>query len=233
MKEYFVHVKGIKGKIVAWIFFALVFAVFYALLHQQIKPVSLGYAFSLVTTILSLNKLIFYYSDEGSTIANRASANSYLPFLVLLPTKRSTIVIWDFLHDAAMIIMYIAGFNVVFGILKWLFGISQQYNIYPLFISPLATTLFLFSFYCLMMAVISLIHNRTFTLILATVTNVLVFIFLYIPLFFASADNKKVASFFTNLYNDSIISISFLFISILLFCISLLVNLKVIYRREF
>lgn len=233
MKEYFVHVKGIKGKIVAWIFFAAIFAVFFAFLHQKIQPASLGYAFSLVTTIVSLNKLIFYYSDEGSTIANRASANSYLPFLVLLPTKKSSIVIWDFLHDAAVIIMYIAGFNVVFGILKWLLGIFQQYNIYPLFISPLATTLFLFSIYCLMMSVISLIHNRTFTLILATVTNVLVFIFLYIPLFFASADNKNVASFFTNLYNDSIMSISFLFISILLFCISLLVNLKIIYRREF
>lgn len=233
MKEYFVHVKGIKGKIVAWIFFAAIFAVFFAFLHQKIQPASLGYAFSLVTTIVSLNKLTFYYSDERSTIANRSSANSYLPFLVLLPTKRSAIVIWDFLHDAAVIIMYIAGFNVVFGILKWLLGIFQQYNIYPLFISPLATTLFLFSIYCLLIAVISLIHNRTLTLILATITNVLVFISLYVPLFFASADNKNVASFFTNLYNDSIMSISFLFISILLFCISLLVNLKIIYRREF
>ncbi|ADQ05880.1 hypothetical protein Calhy_0119 [Caldicellulosiruptor hydrothermalis 108] len=232
MKEYFVHIKGIKGKIVAWIFFVLVFTAFYTFLYQQIKLASLGYAFSLVTTIVSLNKLIFYYSDEGSAIANRASANSYFPFLVLLPTKKSSIVIWDFLHGAAVIIMYIAGFNIVFEILKWLFGISQQYNIYPLFISPLATTLFLFSFYCLMMAVISLIHNRTFTLILATITNVLLFIPFYVPLFL-TAEDKKVASFLTNLYNDSMISIPFLFISILMFLISLLVNLKVIYRREF
>lgn len=33
MKEYFVYMKSIKGKIVVWIFFVVVFVVFYFFLY--------------------------------------------------------------------------------------------------------------------------------------------------------------------------------------------------------
>lgn len=84
-----------------------------------------------------------------------------------------------------------------------------------------------------MMVVIFFIYNRIFILILVIVINVFVFIFFYVFLFFVLVDNKKVVSFFINLYNDFIMLILFLFILILLFCILFFVNLKVIYRCEF
>ncbi|AEM72728.1 hypothetical protein [Caldicellulosiruptor acetigenus] len=227
MKEYFLYVRSVKTVIIMALIVAVVSGIFSIFLNQKLLAYCL---FLFILAVLTINKCIYYYNDP---ITVGIATNIYsLTFLYVAPLKRIQIAVWDSLFDLTIILLNFFGFNIGLLSAKLFFPSEYSYSIIPLSISLSATTLSIFSLFCLMTAMAFFIKNRlifTLALIMACAVELLLAIF---PLYILSTSNKKVAIFTINLYNDFKSSVIILLFSIVLFAVSFLVNVIYLYRRE-
>lgn len=161
MKEYFLYVRNIKTVIIMALIVAVVSGIFSIFLNQKFARLILAYClFLFILAVLTINKGIYYYNDP---IMVGIATNIYnLNFLYVAPIKRIHIAVWDFLFDLTIILLNVFGFNIGLLSTKLFFSSEYSYSIIPLSIFLFATTLFIFSLFCLMTAMVFFIKTEQF-----------------------------------------------------------------------
>lgn len=231
MREYILFVKGIWNKVLITIILCIFWSILFVFSNKK-EDIFLSVFFTslFISLILVSNMSLFFYHQPGNSSFGSVSP---LNLLFVLPVKRKTIAVWEFLSDFITCVFYVLAYNIAIIIINTFVVHWQQYNIFLLLISPLATNLLLLAFFAIAMGCICFINNKILTSALTTMA----ILFWFVPvmaIFYvvSSTSGKKVETFLENLYTNSIYSIIYLLISVGLFIIAFIVNALSIYRRE-
>ncbi|WAM31485.1 hypothetical protein [Caldicellulosiruptor naganoensis] len=225
-----------KNKIIPGIVF-LIFLLFIALLINKTGKID---TFIFFATIYSMFVLVMLLTIKSSFFAQNTKLRemygsiSYSSLLFLLPIRRNKIVTLELISDVILILIYILFLNTGMLILK-VFNYSYSYNFNLFFVGIFSFVLIWYSIYTILYSLLYFIKNSAFQTIYNTIINIAVILFAYIPFWFGlrlSEIHKREEKFITNLYTNHKSALIVLFVSIILFLISFIVNKAAIYRRE-
>ncbi|WP_237738292.1 hypothetical protein [Caldicellulosiruptor sp. F32] len=225
-----------KNKIIPCIVF-LILLLFIALLINKTGKID---TFIFFATIYSMFILVMLLTIKSSFFAQNTKLRemygsiSYASLLFLLPIKRNKIVALELISDVILILIYILFLNIGMLILK-VFNLTHSYIFILSFFWIFSIVLVWYSICTILYSLLYFIKNSNFQTIYNTIVNFIIILAAYIPFWFGlrlSEIHKREEKFITNLYTNHKSALIVLFVSIILFLISFIVNKAAIYRRE-
>ncbi|ABP68078.1 hypothetical protein Csac_2501 [Caldicellulosiruptor saccharolyticus DSM 8903] len=194
-------------------------------------------AFSLlIPQVFVVSKIALFF--DKSPVKSNYILDSVLKFYFLLPVKRKTIAFWIFTNDIIFSFLYCSAFFI-----SSLFAIFSkpnrvELNILLFFVSPLATNLLSISLFLLLYSFPHFVKNKMLKSLSELLYGLLPFFLLIILIIVlalaetATASNDNLIASIVNLYKNSLWSLTYLLISIILLISSYIAVFASFYRQE-
>ncbi|WP_256861723.1 hypothetical protein [Caldicellulosiruptor bescii] len=236
MFAYIKLLKRVENKIIS----GIVFLIFLLCISQPVRKtgkIDLSLFIGTIYTTFILFMLFAIKSSffvQSTKLRELYGSISYTSLLFLLPIKRNKIVTLEFILDVIIILIYILFLNIGMLILK-VFNLTHSYIFILSFFWIFSIVLVWYSICTILYSLLYFIKNSAFQTIYNTIVNFIIILAAYIPFWFGlrlSEIHKREEKFITNLYTNHKSALIVLFVSIILFLISFIVNKAAIYRRE-
>ncbi|WPX08942.1 hypothetical protein [Anaerocellum danielii] len=227
MGAYFKTFKRVRSTVLSTLILSIPIIISLSLKRSYIIFVA-AYCF-VVVIIFMIIKSTFY--ARNTKLRESTGDISYLPLLFLLPIKRKSIIIFEFIWDIIIILVSIAFLDTILFAF-YTFKLIDYFNPLLSFVLPFSFITATISCHTIIYSISWLLKNSALRSITEIAGFLLPFFAGYLPILYLTDSTQRVENFILNIYTNPVNLIIILFVSIVLFLISFIVNITAIYRRE-